>query len=150
MSTKGNGRPDKDALIVAALAAGASYADAAKAAGVSKTTVARRMSDRDFRATVSEERERVIDRVRGVLTDGSLRAADALVGIASDGKTESARVAAASRVLDIALRRRPGVDTFAVHEVAAIVNGIIEAALDYIPEDAQEPFIREIRTIGLR
>jgi Bacterial regulatory proteins, lacI family len=150
MSTNGNGRSDKDALIVVALAAGASYADAAKTAGVSKTTVARRMSDRDFRTRVSEERERVVDRVRGVLTEGSVRAAEALLEIATEGKSESAQVAAASRVLDIALRRRPGVDTFAVHEVAAIANGIIEAALDYIPEASQEPFIREIRTIGLR
>jgi len=150
MSTNGNGRPDKDALIVAALAAGASYADAAKAAGVSKTTVARRMSDRDFRARVSEERERVIDRVRGVLTDGSLRAAEALVGIATQGKSESARVAAASRLLDITLRRRSGVDAFAKHEVAALVNELVEISLAYIPETAQEPFIREIRTIGLR
>jgi hypothetical protein len=145
MSTNGNGRPDKDALIVAALAAGASYADAAKAAGVSKTTVARRMNDRDFRAGVSEERERVVDRVRGRLSDGSLRAADALVGIATDGKSESAQVAAASRVLDITLRRRPGFDTFATHEVAALLNELIEISLAYIPATAQEPFIEPRR-----
>ena len=43
MSTNANGTRDCDKVIVAALGAGASYAEAAKVAGVSKATVARRM-----------------------------------------------------------------------------------------------------------
>jgi len=49
MTTNGHGRRDVDALIAAALASGASYEEAGKAARVSKSTVKRRLADPQFR-----------------------------------------------------------------------------------------------------
>src|SRR5689334_14538137 len=125
-----NGRRDVDGLIVAALAFGASYADAGRLAGVSKATVARRMGEPAFRALMVEERERRADQVRGVLTDASLRATESLIGLADGAESESVRLAAATRVIDLALRRRPGFDTFSLSEVAAIVGKVVELAVE--------------------
>jgi hypothetical protein len=148
MSTNANGKRDRDALVIAALAAGSSYAEAARVGRVSKATVARRMAEPAFRGEVNEARDHIIDQVRGLLTTGSLSAAETLLEVATDGSSESARVAAASRVIDIALRRRPGFDTYTLQEVSAIVQEIVEVSIRGIPEEAQEAYLREIRAIG--
>src|SRR4051794_37379206 len=122
MSTNANGKRDRDELVVAALAGGASYAEAGRVARVSKATIARRMKEPAFRTKVIEARDEAADRVRGVLAEGSVDAARVLIEVATAGASESARVAAASRVLDLSLRRRPGFDTFTTQEVGAIVN----------------------------
>jgi hypothetical protein len=143
-----NGRRDVDGLLVAALAFGASYADAAQVAGVSKATVARRMGEPAFRARVLEEREQRTDRVRGVLVDASLRAAESLAELADGAESESVRLAAAARVIDLALRRRPGFDSFSASEVATLVGQIVELALGRLPDEEAEGFVRAVRAIG--
>jgi transposase len=77
--TNRNGKRDRDSLVIAALARGASYADAARVAGVSKATVSRRMAEPTFRGRVAKEREETLERVRGTLVEGSLAAARTLV-----------------------------------------------------------------------
>jgi hypothetical protein len=148
MRTNANGKRDRDALVIAALAGGASYADAGRVAGLSKSTVARRMAEPAFRTEVNDARERTIDQARGILSSGSLSAARTLVEVASEGSSESARVAAASRLLDITLRRRPGFDTYSLQEVSAIVLEIVEVMIRGIPEEAQASYLRQIRAIG--
>lgn len=64
MATNGTGkrgvkRPGADGTIAGALAMGATRDEAAAAAGVSRRTVHRRLSDPDFRATVAESRARI-------------------------------------------------------------------------------------------
>src|SRR5438046_2955572 len=112
MRTNENGRRHADGLIISALATGASYADAARVARVSKATVARRMAEPAFRGRVAEERERVSHQVRGVLLDGSLDAARSIVELARGATSEGVRLSAACRLLELTLRRRPGFDTF--------------------------------------
>jgi hypothetical protein len=154
MRTNENGQPnargrrDVDALLVAALAFGASYADAARVAGVSKATVARRMSEVPFRARVLEEREQRADRVRGVLMDASLRAAESLAELANGAESESVRLAAAARVIDLALRRRPGFDTFSHSEVVDIIRRVADLALERLPDEQAEGFVLEVRALG--
>jgi hypothetical protein len=143
-----NGRRGVDGVLVAALAFGASYADAGRLAGVSKATVARRMGEPAFRALVLEEREQRADRVRGVLVDASLRAAESLVDLADGAESETVRLAAAARVIDLTLRRRPGFDTFTSAEVTALVAQIVELAVERIPAEQAEGFVLEVRGIG--
>src|SRR5690349_13728284 len=107
MSTNANGKRDRDALVVAALAGGASYAEAGRTAGLSKATVARRMAEAAFRARVIEEREQTAERVRGMLVDGSLAAVRSLLELANNAESESVRLASSSRVVELVLRRRP-------------------------------------------
>jgi len=107
MNTNANGKRDRDAVLIAALARGASYTEAAHVAGLSKATVARRMAEPAFRGQVIEEREETIERVRGMLIEGSLAAAKTLLELASGAAGESVRLAASLRTLELVLRRRP-------------------------------------------
>lgn len=107
MRTNANGKRHRDEVIISALVGGASYSEAARVGRVSRATVARRMAEPAFLSRVLEEREQMIDRVRGLLVDGSLAAARSILHLAQDAGSESVRMAAASRVLDLALRRRP-------------------------------------------
>jgi hypothetical protein len=93
MSINANGKRARDELIVAALATGSTYDEAARKAGVSRATVARRMSEWEFRAHVAEERERIVERVRGVLASSAPAAADVLVELAASGASEATRLA---------------------------------------------------------
>ena len=117
MSTA-NGKRSADAIVVTALATNAAtYDEAAAAAAVSRATVARRMKEPPFRARVAEEREQVVESVRGRLAASAPAAAEAIADLAINANSESTRLAAATRVLDYALRRKPGFDTFDSAEV---------------------------------
>jgi hypothetical protein len=88
-----------DLLVIGALAAGATYEDAAQAAGISERTVRRRMADPDFRARLWETRGRYLDRALGRLSEISVEAVDALAGLLSSD-SERVRLRAAVVVLD--------------------------------------------------
>jgi transposase InsO family protein len=150
MSTNENGKRVHDGLIVVALATGASYAEAARIGHVSKATVARRMSEPGFRARVLEERKQAVDRVHGLLVEGSVAAAKSIIQLATEGASESARLAAACRVLDLSLRRRPGFDTYTEQEVVTMVRDVVELAIARIPDEEQESFVHEVRALGSR
>ena len=148
--TNRNGKRDRDSLVVAALARGASYAEAARVAGVSKATVSRRMAEPAFRGRVAKEREETLERVRGTLVEGSLAAARTLVEFASSAATESVRLTASLRTLEMALRTRPGFDTFSTAEVSALVSEIVERSMARMPEEEHESYLYEVRGIGAR
>src|SRR5207248_10966527 len=150
MSTNANGKRDRDAVLIAALARGASYTEAARVAGLSKSTVARRMAEPAFRGQVIEEREETIERVRGMLIEGSLAAAKTLLELTNGGASESVRLAASLRMLELALRRRPGFDTYSEQEVIALVSALVERSIARMPEEEHESYLREVRTIGSR
>lgn len=68
MSANGRVKSVSDEAIVAALAGGATYANAATAAGVSSRTVRRRMEDPDFRGEVAAARRQAVEQIRARLT----------------------------------------------------------------------------------
>ena len=70
----GKGEPG----VSAALAGGASYADAAKAGRVSLSTVSRRMADPEYAAGVSALRLQLLQRAVGRLAESAESAADCL------------------------------------------------------------------------
>src|SRR5437868_9675497 len=95
MDTNGHGRRDVDELIIAALAAGASYEEAGKAARVSKSTVRRRMTDPNFRAEVSQARHDLVETLRARLIRAAPSAIERLERLSADAESESVRLSAA-------------------------------------------------------
>lgn len=79
-------RAANDELIIEALAAGLSYADAGASARVTARTVGRRMSDPEFAACVSQRRGERVSEITGALTTMSRDAIDVLRAIMADGK----------------------------------------------------------------
>ncbi len=106
------------------------------------------MHEWEFRARVAEERQRVVETARGKLASQAPSAADVIFTLALNADSETVRLSAASRILDLALRRRAGFDTFDGAEVNALVQEIVEVSLSYIPEEAQEGYLLHVRTIG--
>lgn len=104
--TQSNQRPedDKDIVLAVAIACGQTQETAAKAAGVCRTTVARKVTDPAFRAMVSALRRQAVDRALGVLSNGCSDAAAQLILIASNGETESNRLKASVAVLELAAK----------------------------------------------
>lgn len=78
---------ETDELIAAGLAGGLTYADAATAAGCSKSTVYRRMADAKFRARVAEFRREMVQAAISRATGAMTEAADSLVKIMRNTRT---------------------------------------------------------------
>lgn len=101
---------EKDDLIAAALACGRTWKEAAAAAGVSESTVGRRMADPGFRRAVADLRAAVIDRTFGLLSEAL---ADGVAGLhlaATDGESEGVRLRACVAILELTLRYREQCD----------------------------------------
>lgn len=75
---RGTKRPAGDDVLVGALAAGSTRAEAAAAAGVGPRTVYRRLSDPDFAARVQTARARILDDVLTRTAELAGRAVDKL------------------------------------------------------------------------
>lgn len=98
-------RSAQDELIVAALAAGNTYASAGQLAGTSTRTVARRMSDPTFARRVTERRAEQVHMITGQLTSLGPEAIAAIRSCLTDEKA-SVRVAAGKVALEWGMRFR--------------------------------------------
>jgi hypothetical protein len=134
-----------DEVLVAALTAGASYADAAQAGGVSVRTVSRRMADPEFRGRVRQERIAVAERVRARATDAALRAVETLDHLQINGTTEQVRLTAARALLQTAVAHRRGLLEQITHEDVARISGdLVEMAQRHMPDESYALFSREL------
>jgi hypothetical protein len=88
-----------DDVIIAALAAGRSQADAAQMAGVSRKTVERRVKDPAFLEAVDVARGDLLGRTLDVLSAGALEGAMALRVIVLDKEQPAAARVSAARAL---------------------------------------------------
>jgi hypothetical protein len=91
-----------EAWLVAALAAGATQAEAGAAAGVSERTVRRRLEDEGFADRVLMERSLLVTQTSARLTGLTGGAVDALTGLLADTVPASVRLRAALGVLEAA------------------------------------------------
>ncbi len=89
-----------DALLIAALARGATQARAAQESGYSERTVRRRLKDGRFRGRVQAARRDVLERATGALAAGAMGVVMTLLKVASSAESESARLAAAKALMD--------------------------------------------------
>ena len=99
------GRHGADSALVVALAAGMTRQQAAKQAGVSLRTVARRLNDPAFRQQIVEARATTAEQIMARLTAGGLLAVQALLGLLS-AESESARLGAARAILELGVKFR--------------------------------------------
>ncbi len=91
-----------DDALVAALAAGRTYDDAACAAGCSARTVDRRMTDPMFRRRVQELRAAMFTRTAALLVDAAVEAVAQLRHLMRSADSDPARVSAARALVTLA------------------------------------------------
>jgi hypothetical protein len=139
-----DGRRNVDDLLAAALASGATYREAAKAAHVSERTVRRRMDDEAFRGRVADERAELVRRASRQATGALTEAITTMVTLMRAAKGENVRLAAARSLLSFAvqppdslasgLRRHV---TISRRDVEEVTDRLIKIALPLIPEELQ-------------
>jgi methylaspartate ammonia-lyase len=118
------GRIAAEPAAILALARGLSKADAAAGAGVGERTVYRWLDDDAFRAAISRERGRLLERAIGRLADHAADAANVLGKLANDEETPPAvRVSAARALLEHAVKLR---DSLEIEERLAAVEARLE------------------------
>lgn len=105
-----------DALLLAALVAGRTQAEAAAVARVSETTVARRLADSGFRRRLDDLQQALIDEALAVTTTACVKAARKLESLI-DSNDEAIALRAAQAVLDQAARLR---ETAALRKLAEL------------------------------
>ena len=102
---KQNAHSRRDELLLAALASGTPVEQAAQAAGVSKRTAYRRLSDPRFAARLAQARDELISSALGELVEGASKAVQTLLALL-DADDERVRLAAAKGHLEQLLRLR--------------------------------------------
>jgi hypothetical protein len=96
----GKGRRSADAVLIAALVAGATHAEAAREAGVGERTVYRRLAEPAFRAELQRRRSQIVDNVLGWLVAASTEAVETLVRLQQPGAPAAVQLSAARAILD--------------------------------------------------
>ena len=100
-----NGRHGADPTLVVALAAGLTRQQAAKQAGVSLRTVARRLNDPKFRQQIAEARSATVEQASARLTAASLMAVQTLLQLLG-AESESVRLGTARAILEMGVKFR--------------------------------------------
>jgi hypothetical protein len=98
-----------DALLLTALAAGATIRGAARRAGVSERTAHRRLADPAFRQRVTEARAEMVERALGQLADGSSEAVGTLRKLLK-AKADFVKLSAARTILEMGNKLRESVE----------------------------------------
>ena len=94
-----------DSTLIAALAGGATLRDAAAVAGVSESTVHRRLDDPDFRCRVTDARGEMLSRAVGQLADASTEAVATLRALLN-AEAETVRLNSAKAILELGAKLR--------------------------------------------
>ena len=96
----------REVTVIAALAAGKTYAQAGRDAGLSRATVSRRMSDPEFRATVQQARSQLLEQATGKAASVATRAIQTLSALLGPQNPKPIRLGAARAVLEHVVRLR--------------------------------------------
>lgn len=91
---------NKDDLLVAALARGATQARAAEESGHSERTVRRRLENEKFRSSVQAARREALQRAVGAMATGAPGAVSLLLRLMTKAESESVRLGSAKVLLD--------------------------------------------------
>jgi hypothetical protein len=110
-------------MVIAALLQGHTAAEAGRAAGVSESTVVRRLREPRFQRELQAARARALGRAVNVLVEATMAAAITLRDLAAHATQEHVQLAAATRVLDLAFK---GIEVLDVTDRLEA----LEAALD--------------------
>jgi transposase len=113
-----------ETVLVAALAKGATVAQAARQAGVSERTVYRRRQQPDFQARIDALQNDILQRVATLLTKATEEGIRSLVSLQEQSTPASVRRAAARDILEVGIRLREAADL--EKRVLALENGVVE------------------------
>jgi hypothetical protein len=105
-----SGRRNADEILLLVLACGATAEAAAQKAGVSKTTVHRRLNDPEFRRRLQQARAEMLQRTTAALTASSMEAVKTLVELQGPKIPPSVRLGAARAVLELGTKLRETVE----------------------------------------
>src|SRR5262249_35865384 len=100
-----NGRPNREGMLLLALAGGATVRQAAEQACLSERTVHRRLAGADFQQRVAALRGQMVERALGKLADGMAEAADTLRRLLQ-AESPSVRLGAARSLRELGVKRR--------------------------------------------
>jgi hypothetical protein len=95
-----------DPRLLLALACGATVESAARQAGVSESTVYRRLADPDFRQQLHTVRSDMVQRTAGALTAAATEAVRTLLELQKPAVPAAVRLGAARAVLEIGVKLR--------------------------------------------
>jgi hypothetical protein len=93
---------------------------------------------------VDDERAQLVSRLKGGVTDAATRAVAVLDSLAVGARSESVQVAAAGKLLDLAVTRRHRVDGVSVRDLMEVVTRVYEIADRLLPVDRRPRFAREV------
>ncbi|MEI8380913.1 MAG: hypothetical protein WCJ09_12340 [Planctomycetota bacterium] len=102
----GKSRHNLDDVIIEALARGETQTAVAKLAGVSATTIRRRLEDSGFRSQIERFRETMLDSAAGQLGAILTQAVTTLEGLLIKSTPPAVRLAAAKSVIELTIRTR--------------------------------------------
>lgn len=123
-SPKRSGRRLADDAIALSLACGATVEAAASKAGVSRSTVDRRLAEADFRAKIHSLRLDMIQRATAMLTAASMEAVKTLLDLQGKAVPGSTRLGAARTVLELGSRLRTETELMSRLEAAERALGL--------------------------
>jgi len=96
-------------VLLAALAGGATNAEAAKRAGIGESTVYRRLKEVAFRTQVNDARRAMVERAVALLADASAEAVLTLRALLT-AESDTARLGAARSILELGSKLRESVE----------------------------------------
>jgi hypothetical protein len=103
-------RRKADEVLLMALACGATVEAAAGKAGVSRSTVSRRLADPEFCQQLQEVRAEMVQRTAGMLTAAAGEAVKTLLELQKGTVPHASRLGAARSVLEIGIKMRESAD----------------------------------------
>jgi hypothetical protein len=104
------GRRNADQVLLLALACGATLDAAAHKAGVSMSTVQRRLQDSDFKAELKRVQSDMVQRAACTLTAASTEAIKTLLALQQSSTPAATRLGAARTILEIGIKMREVAD----------------------------------------
>jgi hypothetical protein len=102
----GGDRKEADHALMLALACGATKEVAARKAGVSESTVYRRLKEPGFQRELNELRSDMVQRATAMLTAATMEAAKTLLALQDTSMPAAVRLGAAKATLDFGLKMR--------------------------------------------
>jgi transposase-like protein len=106
----GGERKNADHALMLALACGATKEAAARKAGVSESTVYRRLREAGFQRELNEMRSDMVQRATAMLTAATMEAAKTLLALQDRSMPAPVRLGAAKATLDFGLKMRQTVE----------------------------------------
>lgn len=129
-----SGRKHAEASLLLSLACGATVEAAAREAGLSERTVARRLADPDSRRQLDELRADMVQRAAAMLTAAGLEAVETLLDLQNAQTPAAVRLGAARAVLELGGRLRESAEL--LQRIATLEQQMSAAAQAAVGENA--------------